>query len=89
MPDDLAKRWLTVRSVISSGRPSCNQRKGTVDTPCYIILRSKPQTSWHYIRQHWRIEHCQYYVLNVVFKEDRSRTTLDSAVEKSCCLDVL
>ncbi len=34
-----------------------------------------------YIRQHWRIENSQNYVLDVVFKEDNSRITLDGAVE--------
>lgn len=35
----------------------------------------------HYICQHWRIENNQHYVLDVVFKEDNTRITLDGAVE--------
>jgi hypothetical protein len=35
----------------------------------------------HYIRQHWRIENSQHYVLDVVFKEDNSRITFDGAIE--------
>ncbi|KZN50803.1 transposase, partial [Pseudoalteromonas luteoviolacea] len=35
----------------------------------------------HYIRQHWRIENSQHYVLGVVFKEDNSRIMLEGAVE--------
>lgn len=35
----------------------------------------------HYIRQHWRIENSQHYVLDVVLKEDDSRIALEGAVE--------
>ncbi len=35
----------------------------------------------HYIRQHWRIENSQHYILDVVFKEDNSRICLYGAVE--------
>ncbi|GGZ48683.1 hypothetical protein GCM10007105_38170 [Shewanella chilikensis] len=35
----------------------------------------------HYIRQYWRIENSQHCVLDVLFKEDNSRITLEDAVE--------
>ncbi|MGU5533232.1 transposase, partial [Aeromonas caviae] len=35
----------------------------------------------HYIRQHWRIENSQHYILDVVFNEDASRIAMEDAVE--------
>lgn len=35
----------------------------------------------YYIRQHWRIESIQHYILDVVFKEDASRIVMEGAVE--------
>ena len=56
--------------------------KGSVDTSYYISSMSpNHKLLGHYIRQHWRIENSQHYVLDVVFKEDNSRITLDGAVE--------
>ena len=56
--------------------------KGTVDTSYYISSMSPSHKSLgHYIRQHWRIENSQHYILDVVFKEDNLRITLDGAVE--------
>ncbi|QHQ53552.1 hypothetical protein GWI30_22085 (plasmid) [Aeromonas media] len=31
----------------------------------------------HYIRQHWRIENSQHYILDVVFNEDASRIAME------------
>ena len=52
------------------------------DTSYYISSMSpNHKLLGHYIRQHWRIENSQHYVLDIVFKEDNSRITLDGAVE--------
>ncbi len=56
--------------------------KGTVDTSYYISsMSSNHRLLGYYIRQHWRFENSQHYVLGVVFKEDNSRIALDGAVE--------
>jgi predicted transposase YbfD/YdcC len=82
LPDDLAEKWPTVRSIIAVERHRVINGKGTVDTSYYISsLSPNHKLLGHYIRQHWRIENSQHYVLDVVFKEDSSRITLDGAVE--------
>ncbi|KZW98145.1 transposase, partial [Pseudoalteromonas luteoviolacea] len=56
--------------------------KTSIDTSFYISSMSPRHKSLgHYIRQHWRIENSQHYVLDVVFKEDNSRIMLEGAVE--------
>lgn len=82
LPEELAKKWPTVRSIIAVERHRVINGKGTVDTSYYISSMSpNHKMLGHYIRQHWRIENSQHYVLDVVFKEDNSRITLDGAVE--------
>ncbi|MEZ9063888.1 MULTISPECIES: ISAs1 family transposase [unclassified Vibrio] len=82
LPEELAKKWPTVRSIIAVERHRVINGKGTVDTSYYISSMSpNHKLLGHYIRQHWRIENSQHYVLDVVFKEDSSRITLDGAVE--------
>jgi predicted transposase YbfD/YdcC len=82
LPEELAKKWPTVRSIIAVERHRVSNGKGTVDTSYYISSMSpNHKLLGHYIRQHWRIENSQHYVLDVVFKEDASRITLDGAVE--------
>ncbi|MBO1270774.1 ISAs1 family transposase, partial [Shewanella sp. 4t3-1-2LB] len=57
-------------------------RKTTIDTRYYVSsLSPRHKLLGHYIRQHWRIENSQHYVLDVVFKEDESRIALEGAVE--------
>ncbi|MCR3985735.1 transposase family protein [Aeromonas caviae] len=36
---------------------------------------------WVNVRQHWRIENSQHYILDVVFNEDASRIAMEDAVE--------
>ncbi len=56
--------------------------KGTVDTSYYVSsLSPKHKLLGHYIRQHWRIENSQHYILDVVFNEDASRIAMEDAVE--------
>lgn len=82
LPEELAKKWPTVRSIIAVERHRVINGKGTVDTSYYISSMSPShKLLGHYIRQHWRIENSQHYILDVVFKEDNSRITLDGAVE--------
>ncbi|CAH8221214.1 transposase [Vibrio aestuarianus] len=82
LPKELTKKWPTVRSIIAVERHRVINGKGTVDTSYYISsMSSNHKLLGHYIRQHWRIENSQHYVLDVVFKEDNSRITLDGAVE--------
>lgn len=82
LPDDLVEKWPTVRSIIAVERHRVINGKGSVDTSYYISsLSPNHKLLGHYIRQHWRIENSQHYVLDVVFKEDSSRITLDGAVE--------
>ncbi|HIF5960634.1 TPA: ISAs1 family transposase [Vibrio parahaemolyticus] len=82
LPDDLVEKWPTVRSIIAVERHRVINGKGSVDTSYYISsLSPNHKLLGHYIRQHWRIENSQHYVLDVIFKEDSSRITLDGAVE--------
>lgn len=81
LPEELTKKW-PVRSIIAVERHRVINGKGTVDTSYYISsLSPNHKLLGHYIRQHWRIENSQHYILDVVFKEDNSRITLDGAVE--------
>jgi len=82
LPDELSVKWPTIRSIIAVERHRVVNGKGTVDTSYYISSMSpNHKMLGHYIRQHWRIENSQHYVLDVVFKEDSSRIVLDGAVE--------
>lgn len=82
LPKELAQKWPTIRSIIAVERHRIVNGKGSVDTSYYVSSMSpNHKLLGHYIRQHWRIENSQHYVLDVVFKEDSSRITLDGAVE--------
>lgn len=82
LPPELAIKWPTICSIIAVERHRTIKGKGTVDTSYYVSsLSPKHKLLSHYIRQHWRIENSQHYVLDVVFKEDSSRICLDGAVE--------
>lgn len=82
LPPDLAVKWSTIRSIIAVERHRTIKGKCTVDTSyCVSSLSPTPKLLGHYIRQHWRIENSQHYVLDVIFKEDSSRICLDGAVE--------
>ncbi|RZP70376.1 ISAs1 family transposase [Vibrio vulnificus] len=82
LPEKLAEKWPTIRSIIAVERHRVIGGKGTIDTSYYVSSMSpNNKLLGHYIRQHWRIENSQHYVLDVVFKEDNSRITLDGAVE--------
>ncbi|WP_429138601.1 ISAs1 family transposase [Aeromonas allosaccharophila] len=54
-------------------------------SPCVGIrissLSPKNKLLGHYIRQHWRIENSQHYILDVVLREDASRIVMEDAVE--------
>ncbi|MGV7960439.1 ISAs1 family transposase [Photorhabdus tasmaniensis] len=81
-PPDIAERWPTIRSIIAVERHRTENGKGTVDTAYYISsLSPRHKLLGHYIRQHWRIENSQHYILDVVFKEDDPRIVLDGAIE--------
>lgn len=82
LPLELAAKWPTVRSIIAVERHRTIKGKGSVDTSYYISSMSpKHKMLGHYIRQHWRIENSQHYVLDVVFKEDSNRIVMENAVE--------
>lgn len=82
LPQELAEKWTTIRSIIAVESHRTINGKGTVDTSYYIrSLSPNHKLLGHYIRQHWRIENSQHYALDVVFKEDSSRICLEGAVE--------
>lgn len=57
-------------------------KKRSIETSYYVSSMSpKHKMLHHYIRQHWRIDNSQYYVLDVVFSEDKSRIVMEDAVE--------
>ncbi|PHM77116.1 hypothetical protein Xcab_02290 [Xenorhabdus cabanillasii JM26] len=79
---EMAEKWPTIRSIIAVERHRSENGKDTVDTSYYISsLSPRHKSLGHYIRQHWRIENSQHYILDVVFKEDDSRIVLDGAIE--------
>ena len=82
LPSALAERWPTIRSVIAVERHRSEKGKTSIDTSYYVSsLSPQHKLLGHYIRQHWRIENSQHYILDVVFKEDESRIALEGAVE--------
>lgn len=82
LPTELAEKWPTIRSIIAVERHRSEKGKGTVDTSYYVSsLSPRHKLIGHYIRQHWRIESTQHYILDVVFKEDASRIVMEDAVE--------
>ena len=83
LPPELAEKWPTIRSFIAVERHRTVKGKvGSVDTSYYVSsLSPKHKLIGHYIRQHWRIESAQHYILDVVFKEDASRIVMEDAVE--------
>ncbi|GGZ15956.1 MAG: ISAs1 family transposase [Shewanella fodinae] len=82
LPENLVEKWPTIRSIIAVERHRTEGRKTTIDTRYYVSsLSPRHKLLGHYIRQHWRIENSQHYVLDVVFKEDESRIALEGAVE--------
>lgn len=79
---ELADKWSTIRSIIAVELHRTVREKGTVDTSYYVSsLSPRHKLIGHYIRQHWRIENSQHYILDVVFKEDASRIVMEDAVE--------
>ena len=79
---ELVDKWPSIRSIIAVERHRVIKGKGTVDTSYYVSsLPPKHKMIGHYIRQHWRIENSQHYILDVVFKEDASRIAIGDAVE--------
>ena len=82
LPPELTEKWPTIRSIIAVERHRSANGKGTVDTSYYVCsLSPKHKLLGHYIRQHWRIENSQHYILDVVFNEDASRIAMEDAVE--------
>ena len=82
LPPELEEKWPTIRSVIAVERHRQVNGKNTTDTSFYVSsLSPKHKLLGHYIRQHWRIENNQHYVLDVVFGEDASRIAMEDAVE--------
>lgn len=79
---ELAEKWPTIRSFIAVERHRTQDGKTSIDTSFYVSsLSPKHKLLGHYIRQHWRIENSQHYILDVVFKEDASRIAMGDAVE--------
>ncbi|MDE9570815.1 ISAs1 family transposase [Xenorhabdus bovienii] len=79
---EMSEKWPTIRSLIAVERHRTENGKGTVDTTYYVSLLSpRHKLLGHYIRQHWRIENSQHYILDVVFRENDSRIVLDGAIE--------
>jgi predicted transposase YbfD/YdcC len=69
---EIAEKWPTIRSIIAVERHRIVKGKGgCISTSCYVSsLSPKHKLIECYIRQHWRIESTQHYILVVVFKED-------------------
>lgn len=81
-PSELSEKWPTIRSIIAVERLRTIKGKTTIDTSFYVSsLSPKHKSLHHYIRQHWRIENSQHYILDVVFNEDKSRIVMNDAVE--------
>lgn len=82
LPTELAQKRPTIRSIIAVERHKTINNRCSIDTSYYISSMSpKHKMLGHHIRQYWRIENSQLYVLGVVFKGDESRIALEGAVE--------
>ena len=82
LPAELMDKWPTIRSIIAVERHRTINKKRSIETSYYVSSMSpKHKMLHHYIRQHWRIENSQHYVLDVVFNEDKSRIVMEDAVE--------
>lgn len=80
--DVVLKRWPGVKSVGMVYRQSTAGGAEREEVAYFISsLRPSARKQARLLRDHWRIENCQHYILDVTFEEDRSRIRKGAAVD--------
>ncbi|WGW00885.1 ISAs1 family transposase [Vibrio sp. YMD68] len=71
LPEELAKKWTTIKSVIEVVSERCEGGVRTRESRWYISsLPVNAEQAAQYIRDHWLVENELHWVLDVAFRED-------------------
>jgi len=74
LPQALAKKWPSAKSLIAVERQRKHKGVTTINTDYYLSsLPLDVELAAKAVRQHWHIENQQHWVLDVTFREDSSK----------------
>ena len=80
LPQDVQEAWSGLRTLIGVERTRDLGHKQTQETAYYISsLASNAGFLGRMVRQHWHIENCLHYVLDVSLSEDACRLRKDNS----------
>jgi predicted transposase YbfD/YdcC len=79
--------WKDLKSVVVVVRECCRDGKESVEVSYHISSKKDSAKAFYgYIREHWGIENCCHWVLDVCFGEDDSTVRQGHAPENLSCL---